>query len=631
MNLASKGSAYRPVPRPSVAVKRVLLLLLLNTTYLTIFLQFFPNQYGGVGHDYAYWFPRLIAGAYWYMQNGWLSIPWFTPALNGGNLLYADPESIYFSFPQLLTFFVDPLSAITITFAVFSAVGMLGTYWLLRNTFQCSFSSRLLGAALFLFNGLFTYRMIVGHLPFHAFMLLPWMLYCILRQSECQSRLDEIAAVAAGALLLAYCFYAGGIHFLIPVTLSMVVVGLIYGYVYVERRTRLIWQRLGCLLMIAIALCASKGTAAFSVIRNVPREAYSLPGISNIFDLFMVPMRSLFFSAVSRQEANQIFENLQWALDRHEFEYGITFVPLLLLAAEIGRRLFRRYQTADGPIRAKAKWLSVAAMLLMLLLPIVANYYSPRWNMFLKSLPVIKSSSTLLRWYAMYIPIGILLAALMFEKIRVRPAIKNLLAGGLLMIIVLINLMHDKSFSYVDNYDYHPISRGFSAVRNEGRIPVIEYVGLSATVDTPARKIIYEGENLINIGVSYLLARSSLFGYRLEFFPQKDQLKIGHVRQVTDGHFNMINPSCYLFPEKNGCAPGVRFRSDQADQLAEFVAYRPFEFEMPVRQRIANWMTLATLLVCILVVTLQTTRRYLMKSSRRVTGSKPNGRSSITE
>jgi hypothetical protein len=115
------------------------------------------------------------------------------------------------------------------------------------------------------------------------------------------------------------------------------------------------------------------------------------------------------------------------------------------------------------------------------------------------------------------------------------------------------------SFCYVDNYDYHPISRGYSAVRNEGRIPVVEYVGLSVTVDTPARKIFYERENLINIGACYLSARSFLFGYRLEFFPQKDQLKIGKVRQVSDGRFNMINPSCYFFPEKTNVIPGNVF------------------------------------------------------------------------
>ena len=163
---------------------RIFFLLLLNIVYLTIFIRFFPNKLGGLGHDYAYWFPRMIAGTYWYMQNGLLSIPWFTPALNGGNLLYADPESIYFSVPQFLTFFVDPLASITITFVIFSFVGLWGFYWVLHKIFHCDFWSSLLGAALFLFNSFFTYRMIVGHLPYHAYMLMPWILICILWKKD---------------------------------------------------------------------------------------------------------------------------------------------------------------------------------------------------------------------------------------------------------------------------------------------------------------------------------------------------------------------------------------------------------------------------------------------------------------
>ena len=112
----------------------------------------------------------------------------------------------------------------------------------------------------------------------------------------------------------------------------------------------------------------------------------------------------------------------------------------------------------------------------------------------------------------MYIPVGILCAVLAFELFGIKPAVKGLSAVFLMTIVVAVNLTHDKNFSYVNSYDYRPISQGFAAVRNQGKIPAIEYIGLSATVDTPARTITYKKDNLINIGVSHLLARSSLFG-----------------------------------------------------------------------------------------------------------------------
>ena len=558
----------------------------------------------------------MIAGAYWYMQNGLLSVPWFTPALNGGNLLYADPESIYFSFPQFVAFFADPLTSITITYATFSTLGMWGMYLLLRKIFDCGFGSSLLGAALFLFNGFFTYRMVVGHLPYHAFMLLPWILFCVLRRYEPQAIYNDIVCAAGAAFMLSYCFYAGGIHFFIPVTLSIVVVGLIYSHIFVERGIRYVWRRVGLFFTITGMLCASKLIAAFNVIKNVPREAYLLPGIPNAIDLIIVPIRSLFFSAITRQEANQTFENLQWSLDRHEFEYGITFVPLVLLIAGISRRIIRQHRKICFPVWRKKQWLFFIAALFLLMVPIFANYYSPQWNAFLKSLPVIKNSSALVRWYAMYIPIGIIFSVLMFKQLDVEPAMKSLLAGCLIIIVVAVNWTHDKTFSFVNNYNYRSISQGYTAAKDRGRIPIIEYVGLSATIDTPASKITYSKDNLINIGVSYLLARSSLFGYKLEFFPQKEKLKIGRVNQVSEGFFNMINPSCYLYPDENGCGPGDRFRTDQIVQLTNFVNYRHFNFEVPIGQRIANWMSLITFLSCLSFLFFHQALRYWRHLSR---------------
>lgn len=595
---------------------RVLALLLVYAAYMTIFIRFFPNAYGGVGHDYVYWFPRMIAGAYWFMQNGWLSVPWFTPALNGGNLLFADPESIYFSFPQFLTFFCDPLTSITVTFAAFAVVGLGGMYVLLRNVFGCGFWAGLLGAVLFLFNGLFTYRMVVGHVPYHAFMLLPWILFWLLWRYDRHTRYQDLTCATGAALLLAYCFYAGGIHFLIPLTLSTIAVGLISSHLSVERGIGYIWRRIGLLLTITGMLCASKLIAAVNVIKNVPRDAYLLPGIPNLFDLFVVPIRSLFFSAISRQEANQTFENLQWALDRHEFQYGITVVPLVLLIAGIRRHFFRQSPRTCLPAWRYKQWLLFIATLLLLLVPIFANYYSPQWNAFLKTMPVIKNSSTLVRWYAMYIPIGILVPILIFEKSGWRPVVKGLLTVALIIMVVVVNVLHDKSFCYVNHYDYRPISQSFWAAKKQKRIPAIEYVGVSATVDTAARKITYEKDSLINIGVSHLLARSSLFGYQLEFFPQKNKLKIGSVKQTVEGRFNLINPSCYLYPDQNACRPGDRFRVDQIEQLTNFINYREFGFETPVSQRIANWISLTTVLASSLLLFIYLVYRIRLRLSR---------------
>ena len=592
-----------------VSIKRFLLLLLLNAVYLAIFIRFFPNKLGGLGHDYAYWIPRMIAGTYWYMQNGLLSVPWFTPALNGGNILYPDPESIYFSFPQFISFFVDPLTGITITFIVFSFIGLWGFYWLLRKTFHCDFWSSFLGAGLFLFNGFYTYRMIVGHLPYHAYMLTPWILAFLLCNEGRYSMYKEAILGASAALLLSYCFYAGGIHFLIPLFLSILTVGLIFKHVFVHARTMYVWWRVGISFCITSMLCASKLIGALNVIKNLPRDSYLLPGIPNLIDVFVIPFRCLFISSITRPEANHIFQNLQWALGRHEFEYGITFLPLMFLVVEICRRLIQFRKKRFFVVWEKKQWLYFLGILLFLLVPIIVNYYTPQWNSFLKTLPIIKSSSTLVRWYAMYIPIGILLCVLAFKKVRISSSLKCLLAMASIMAVIGLNLIHDKSFCFANHYDYRPILQGFSAVKNQGKIPLIEYVGSSAAINVDNQKISYNNDAVINIGMSYLASRFSLFGYQFEYFPQKGKLKVGRVDRIFEGCFNLKNPSCYLYPKENDCNPGDHFRPDQIDNLVNFVNYRSFQFNTPHVQRFANWVSMITLLGCLTLLGVHLIRR----------------------
>jgi len=95
--------------------------------YHLIFSQFFPNKHNNLGVDYTYFLPILLNGYYWFQSNGLFEVPWFTPAFCGGVPYLPNPQTMYYSFPQLLTFFTDPASSVYITFIVFA---LLGKNWL---------------------------------------------------------------------------------------------------------------------------------------------------------------------------------------------------------------------------------------------------------------------------------------------------------------------------------------------------------------------------------------------------------------------------------------------------------------------------------------------------------------------
>ena len=79
---------------------------------------------GLIGHDFRHQLPRLFIGAFHFWQNG-LAVPHYTPSLCGGIPLFADPQSMYYSLPQLLTLFLDPLRAIHLSNLCFYLVGYI--------------------------------------------------------------------------------------------------------------------------------------------------------------------------------------------------------------------------------------------------------------------------------------------------------------------------------------------------------------------------------------------------------------------------------------------------------------------------------------------------------------------------
>jgi hypothetical protein len=141
---------------------------LLWLLYLSIYLPFLPNAGDTIGHDFSLHFPNLLTGYFWFLHNGLSAIPWFSPSQCGGFAYYPDPNVAYFSVPQFLVFLVSPMRAIQLTFLLFSLIGLVGSYGLMRHAFRSSRAAAVLAAGIFVFNGFFTYRMLIGHLTFHA-------------------------------------------------------------------------------------------------------------------------------------------------------------------------------------------------------------------------------------------------------------------------------------------------------------------------------------------------------------------------------------------------------------------------------------------------------------------------------
>jgi len=562
---------------------------LLLISHALIFLPYFPNDAQGLGHDYAYFFPALLDGFYWFQNNGLWEPLWFSPAACGGVPVFPNVIRGYYTVAQFLTFVCDPLQAVRLTLVIFALAGLGGTYLLLRRSFSLSRETALYGAAVFLFNGFFAHRMLIGHLGYCHYMLVPLIASLVL----------EPAGNTPGngfrqnltKCLLAGCLFAASVQSefiitIIPAIIAITIIGLVHGLIH--KRTTAFLLRLGAAGIIGIILSLARLTSILYLLNSFPRDAYKLPGAEGWLDAAGLTLRSLMISPAYDLSRLEGLVNVQFFMDRHEWEYSVTPIPFLVIAAGLLCMLVRRAKTGQlfRPVPFNSSLM--LPILVLLLLPVALNTYYPAWNLLLKQLPVIGSASSLIRWIIVYIPLAGLLSALALEKGFPQSKVRTLVALACMAAIVLLNVIVDRGYYRSQGYyDPAPITRAWHLAHQARQPQSVTQVMIYQDGKGDAAMPVFRNDSIIH-GASQLLCYEALFGYWLEFFPRGD-LHPGPISKQHNGRYNLKNPVCYVWPEQNDCRPGEHFKIGEETALQAFAGYRTFPFEMPFLQKIANW------------------------------------------
>ncbi len=600
---------------PSVRAQRNLALLTgvaWVACHYWVFAAFFPNQYGKLGSDYGYFLPHLLDGEFWRLGIGAFAIPWFTPAFCGGIPKFPNPQSLSYSAPQLLTFASDPLVGVRLTLLAFAAIGYAGFYAFQRRVFGISRPIATLGAALFLFNAHYSTRMLIGHLTFHAFMLIPWLPLWLFARGGPSWR-ERALEIAGTACVLAYLASQAIAHVLFQALLFTAIAGLLQFSLAPQRSNpRRSALRVAAAVPLSLALCAAKLAAMQSFLAQFPRTLYPLASVASIPDLLHLVFRSLFL-APSEELIQRVVVNTPILLERQELEFGVSALPLALVAAAlVRRRAERRPLVPRGPLRG-ARGACLAGAALLLLIPLALSFHHPVWHAWLKSLPIFASSSTLFRWLSVYVPVAILAGSLAAESSAslVRARVWVVAIGSALL--AWHQLAADHTFYQRQSYDPAPVLEAFAAARRNGAAPSIRANALPLSSDllAPSRN------TAIARGESQLQCYETLFGFRMENLP-RGALHEGPLLEVRDGAFNLNDPSCFVFPEANACTPGTPFPAERRADAEAFSSYRAFPFEMPLAQRIADAVSAAALCAVGAGIALHAVDRLLRRALRAV-------------
>lgn len=573
--------------------------------YHFIFREFFPLPNGRMGHDYILTLAGFLDGFLWYRHNGFITPPWFSPSFCGGQALFADPQSAFYSIPQFLTFIVDPLQAVYWAFLLFAAIGFWGMYLFARHCLALERLPAVVAATVFMFNGFYAHRMIIGHYGYQSFMLAPMIALLLLRKPA--ATLLSVRGVTyslLAGLLIAYWFHSGLTTLMIPAALSVVCLACLTAFKTPDGTFRVFVSRGIVAMLPALGLAASKLNANLTLMSRFSRDFYPLPGIASPTDLLEFAVRALFYSSENAYRmATPLWKNIQWAAMPHELAYGLTPIPLAIFAIALGAIAFSmRHQPVQRP-DFRSRILPAVILGAILIWPLAMLYYSPEWNAVLKSLPLIGSTTSPFRWLIIYIPCIAALCGLAAANAgKARP-----LAAALAIIgIPMLNFLEVRSFYEMQDHDPGAVVAYYKALRAGAVDNRIVRIGAQQALDN----------SQLADGTSPMRCYNPIYGYRLE--------KLGNMHlfpaQVDavgpDGALNLINPACLVFPDENQCQPWDRFKAEQRPEAERFAAYHPFEFAKSERQVVADRITLVSVLLAIIFL-VAAAGRFIRKSGKR--------------
>jgi hypothetical protein len=360
------------------------------------------------------------------------------------------------------------------------------------------------------------------------------------------------------------------------------------------------WIALGCAIFLSIALGAQRLAAALAFIDQFPRAEYVLPGFPNPLDALQMALVSLFWRPPAFVAQSRMLGS-QWRPELHEWAFGVGPAALLLLLA--GAWVLAREHAAKGgaPRRSAdrvAVWVAVVALLAV---PIALNWHHPTWTGFLKELPVFRSSSSLVRWFAAYIPLVALLSGLALDRVATAGGLRRVIALLVVLTTVAWNAWIDLVGPDSMTYNAAPVDRAWRAARATGDVPAVTRIALSAS--GPREMPLNRNDSMID-GASQLSCYQPMFGYRLERMPVGVLRPGPALAEAADGVLNVKNPACYVFPLENRCVPGDHFATAQRAEAERFLQYEPFEFVSGALQSVADAVTLGTLALLLIAALL---------------------------
>ena len=477
-----------------------------------------------MGHDYYHFFVRLCLGALHFWQNGW-DVPHYTPLIVGGIPFFADPQAIYYSFPQFLFLYFPPLWSLGGTVVVFYLLGYWGFLKLAREAYGMSDLVAHFCALLFILNGYSFSQLLMGHVTHHSYLLFPWLLYGFLGSAPFLLRLIPFS------FALIYAFYSGGMHVLVIFAAGL------FLFLPAHFTLRRLYFIAGAAVILGLT-CSGKFMASYLFsksfyIAEIDPAPWSLPQF----------LYQYFWFHPGSTPPYTIFG--RWNFGAWEYVGFLSKITLGGLFAFIwmDRKNARRWILFAVPALTVAVLASGTEMNSHL--AFFRHYHNPT------------------KMLAAFIPPLILMTGVSLNRVREKWE-KLRWAPVAFFLISLILVAEFRYYVQFFNEINQPVHftyqrKMFEALRERGRLAPIKMVQQQYNVEFPG----------LFQGLTSALNNEPLFGYRGE--ANRSKLEQGPTSLLRDGKFNLNHPGCFVYSSYFHCEPWDRISEENRDEFELFI------------------------------------------------------------
>lgn len=554
--------------------------------FLLFFIGFLGASFPRIGHDYEYFVPQLLAGKAHFMAQG-LAPFRYSPYFCGGMVAHGNPQNPYYSLLQVFTFFMEPWYSLLLCIVLVLLLGYRGWYLVGRDVLGLKPEWRHLLALIVVSSGFTLAHLVAGHVTFFAFPLVSYFVWFLFKPGNLSFRalLSDAAIVS---LLAGMILYAGGYIVLLYTALGLSLALPLYLIVHPTReRLLLLLSRIAFFAIGSLALGMSKITAVISFMTHVPRvyslEHFSAEAIlSHAFKaLWVIPQTSRLFTEVAWWDVHEKTMLLS----------PVTIIGMVLLpwiwysTGRVAATRFRRILFYA--------WVVFIAIVLLQLASGTGPFAETLWKLSL--LKAIRVPIRFLYIPSVFIACGSVYALAIF--------VERHFWRHSMIIVFFLSLLTVASFkigfpdqtmqNMVINYDYGKVRQA-----------------LVASPDPPPVTVLHDPASVME-GHSSVDCYEPLFDSSGKF--SVHALHVGPVTDVRDDTFNMINPSCYQYPEENNCFPGDRIPASDEATLESFRRSGHTPWKISTAQLVSDWVSLVSLGMLLLLT-------FVRRSAPKISG-----------